>query len=487
MQPNCVISLVFSCFLFLVQTQSFAASTSLPGFSSDSLSGSLFRPPLNSLSNSLPRSPVSQRDNANQFGNVSRSSNSGQFGGPSSSSNVNPTIAKQTQLISLDFQNIGVRDLLRLLANFSQQNIVISERIMGKMSIKLHHVTWREALEVVLRMQGLQQQEENSTLFIVPNGDVEKYAKYPNAQSSLSASSIPSVLALKHTQAEDIAAILARQNALLANGNVSVDKQDNSLLISAATTPQMAALQQVAHTLDVPTKQVVIEGQIVVADDKVVDELGLKFGTVISNDSNTNGSGVTAAGGVSMDLPSLSLSPGHFGMTIAKLGDGALLNMELAALESVGHVKIISSPKIITGNNQAAYIESGQEIPYQEKTSSGATNVAFKKAVLSLKVTPSIISQDKVILNLHLNQDKVSDIAVNGVPAIQTQQMQTQVTLKSGETVILGGIYEYTTIENNVRVPLLGAIPVLGYLFRSKHLETTRKELLILITPQIYS
>lgn len=395
-----------------------------------------------------------------------------------------PTLSAMNGRISLDFQNINVRDLLHFIASFAQRNIIISEQITGKMSIKLRDVTWQEALATILKLRGLMQQEENSIIIIAPAGDMEKMNKnYLQAQKQFSSPQLdaPVLFSFKNSRAEDIAATIAKQNNLIANSSISVDKQHNTLLVSASASQQLAAIHGVANTLDTPTRQVIIEGQIVLADDKVTDELGLKFGTVASGKSKDD----PKSGGVSMDLPLAALSPGHFGMTIAKLGAGVALNMELAALETLGHAKIISQPKLVVANNQPASIESGQEIPYQEKTEAGATSVAFKKAVLSLHATPTIISSDALILNLHLNQDKVSDITVNGVPAIETQQIKTQVTLHSGETVVLGGIYEYATIESVTKIPVLSAIPIFGQLFRNKHAEITRKELLILVTPQI--
>jgi len=400
---------------------------------------------------------------------------------------LNDYLDRRTRSISLDFQFINTRDLLQILADLAQKNIIVSEQVTGRMSIKLHHITWQEAFDVVLKMRGLSKQEENSVIFIAPSADIEKYVKQQiQAQAQTQAQQVqtatPTTFAFKHAVAEDISNIIAKQNNLVANSNISVDKQNNTILVNASM-PQLNAIQKVTKNLDIPAKQVLIEGQIVIADDKVIDELGLTFSSVATK----RDSGTAKVSNMTMDLPldAITSSPGHVGFAIAKLGRGVLLNMELAALEQVGHARIISSPKLITINNQTAYIESGQELPYQEKTISGATNIAFKKAVLSLKATPMVISVDKVILNLSLNQDKVSDITVNGVPAIQTQQMQTQVALTNGETVVLGGIYEYATIENNTNVPVLSAIPIIGNLFRSKHREVTRKELLIFVTPRI--
>lgn len=381
--------------------------------------------------------------------------------------------------LSLDFQDIATRDLLRLLAKSAHKNIVISDKVTSKISINIQHTSWREALNLVLSMQGLKKLETPSIIFIAPASEIEAYNRQPMQT--------PAFIGLQNSTAKDVADVLATQRNMFGNSDISIDKHNNRLLINASM-PQLNNMQTIVDKLDVPTKQVFIEAKIVNADDKVVKELGLKFSTArASLAGGDGGKGAQTGGGsgVSMDLPFAVTNPGHFGMAIASLGNGIILNMELAALESEGHIKILSNPKLITANGQTAYIESGQEIPYQEATSGGATNVAFKKAVLSLKAIPQIISNKKLSLHLQLNQDKVSEITVNGVPAIQTQQIQTQVTLHSGETVVLGGIYEYSTIENKVKIPVLGAIPLLGNLFKSKKFETSRHELLIFVTPRV--
>lgn len=378
--------------------------------------------------------------------------------------------------LSLDFQNIATRDLLLLLTKTAHKNIVISDKVNSRISITLHKTSWREALNLILNMQGLKKIETASTIFIALASEIDVYNKQP-VQT-------PTFINLQNSSAKDVADVLATQRNMFSNSDISIDKHNNRLLINASI-PQLNNVHTIVDKLDVPAKQVMIEAKIVNADDKVVKELGLKFGTAKAGAHGGEGNSTQDSGGVSVDLPFELTNPGHFGVAIASLSKGTVLNMELAALESEGHIKILSSPKLITTNGQTAYIESGQEIPYQEATSGGATNVAFKKAVLSLKAIPQIISNKKLSLQLQLNQDKVSDIAVNGVPAIQTQQIQTQVSMHSGETVVLGGIYEYATIENKIKIPVLGAIPLLGNLFKSKKLETSRRELLIFITPNI--
>ena len=211
------------------------------------------------------------------------------------------------------------------------------------------------------------------------------------------------------------------------------------------------------------------------------EELGLQFGRSSSN-SSTN-----AGDNLHMDMPMSIDNVGHFTIAIARLGRGNLLDLEISALEQNGHAKTLSNPQLVTANRQAASIESGQEVPYQESTSSGATNTAFKKAVLSLQVTPEITPENKVLLNLEVNQDKVDALTVNGVPAINTQKVKSQVLLNNGETIVLGGIYEESKKQTDQRVPFWHAIPVVGKLFANHQTNVERTELLIFVTPKMMS
>jgi type IV pilus assembly protein PilQ len=380
----------------------------------------------------------------------------------------------QDKLLSLNFHAIAVRDLLQLLTANSGKNVIISDKVSGRISLNLQHVGWQEALNMVLSMQGLVKQETNNTLMITVAGAGE------NATMQLPQPT--SIFHLHYSQAEDIINLLGKQkNLLSATGSVSADVRTNSILIQDVPM-RLSAVWQFLKTVDVPIQQLLIEGRIVSVDSNYTHELGLKFGSLAASTSDDHGG---KKDGISMDLPAAASDPGHFNIALAKLGNGAILDMTLSALESEGHANIISSPKLLTANNKAAYIESGQEIPYQEKTSSGATSVAFKKAVLSLKVTPEIINRNKILLHLQLNQDKLSSLTVEGVPAIQTQEIKTDVEVNDRQTLILGGIYEFSQTDNITKVPLLGDIPVLGKLFQNKQISTQRKELLIFVSPKM--
>lgn len=397
--------------------------------------------------------------------------------------NNSPTILPITQnnenFIDLDLQNINIQTLLKMFADFTHKNIVVSDKIQGKTNIKFQHITWQDALTSILNTQNLVKSETANVIFIAPREDIEKYKQ----QNELTTPA--TILKLQNTSASNIADILSKQTQFVDEKNLGIDYENNRLIVKASSE-QADIINNLTQHLDLPTKQIMLEGWIINADDKVTKELGLKFATTQEqNNANTNSN--SNSNELATEQPLSINQTGEFLYSLAKLGNNTILNMELSALENAGHIKVLSNPKLITANNQPAYIESGEEIPYQEKTSRGATNIAFKKAVLSLKATPNIISNNKIILNLQLNQDKVSDISVNGVPAIQTQQMQTQVNVNNGETIVLGGIYEYSTIENTSKIPILSEIPLLGYAFKHKYYETTKRELLIFITPKIIS
>lgn len=377
--------------------------------------------------------------------------------------------------LSLDFDSISTKKILQILAKDAHKNIVISDKVTGKVSVKLDKVTWREALDIILNVQGLIKHESANYIYIAPISDDTNFAKSQFASL---------ILKLNYAKADELIKLLQNQHDLISNlANINADIRTNSILIREAPD-KIPALKNIIKRIDVPMKQVLIEGRIVTIDDNYTQELGIKYSTASDNKPNNKRKNDDANNNnnVQMDLPFSVNDPGHFGLAVAKIGEGVLLDMELAALEDTGHARIISKPELLTANLKPAYIESGQEIPYQEKTSSGATSVEFKKAVLSLKVTPEIISADKINLTLQMNQDKVSSINVNGVPAIQTQQIQTDVEVANNQTIVLGGIYEQVHSSNKTRIPFLGAIPILGNIFSYKETQNNRKELLIFVT-----
>ncbi len=283
---------------------------------------------------------------------------------------------------------------------------------------------------------------------------------------------------IHYANAKDIVKFIANKNLglLSAQGHISADARTNSIWLSDFSR-NTTKIKRLIKKLDAPVKQILIKARIVNVDNAFVKDLGVIFKTHTDDTKSTDK--------LAMDLPIQTQDIGEFTIPIAKLGDLGLLDLQLNALEKEGHAKLISSPELMTLNRKAAVIESGQEVPYQQQTGEGNTTVAFKKAVLRLKVIPQIMPNHRVLLNLAVNQDKVGTLTVNGVPAIRTQRLNTQVLVKNGQTIVLGGIFETVNSQQEEGVPLLRKIPLLGVLFRRRTRVSERKELLIFVTPMI--
>lgn len=420
----------------------------------------------------------------------------------SAASTAAPIDSKQR--ISLDFQDVKVRTVLQLLAQFKGLNIIVSDAVQGSMTLHLANVPWAQALNVILQSQGLGQQEMGNVLLIAPAPVLAAHEKQQlQAQQQLEelAPLQAELIPMNYAKAADIVTLLqqnkAGQSLLSSRGSVNADTRTNTVWVQD-TPDKVVAIQQLLKQLDVPVKQVLIAARIVNIDSNFEQELGVRFGlTTIPHLSGTlEGANATANGAnsgdiplaqrLNVDLPAVSAGAGTIGLALAKLGHGILLDLELSALESEGGGQVISSPRLITADQQAALIESGEEIPFQQQASSGATNVAFKKAVLSLSVTPQITPNNKIVLTLKVNQDRANfNRLVLGVPPIDTRQIETQVLVDNDQTVVLGGIYETENSKKVDRIPLLGSLPVVGALFRHTSQSNKKSELLIFITPHI--
>jgi type IV pilus assembly protein PilQ len=312
------------------------------------------------------------------------------------------------------------------------------------------------------------------------------------------------LIQINYGKAAGIEALLrgSGQSVLSNRGTVSVDERTNTLWVQD-TLEKLAEIKRLVKRLDIPVRQVLIEAKIVNIDEKYAKELGIRWGVSIPQDSisgTLEGAGelandttinkVNVAKRLNIDLPAVGVGAAggaaSIGVALAKLGKGVLLDLELSALQTTGDAKIIASPRLITANQKDAIIESGEEIPYQEAASSGATAVTFKKAVLSLKVTPQITPDNRVILSLKVNQDKPGPDAGLGVPSIDTREIQTQVLVNDGQTIVLGGIFQKAISNTIERVPFLSDIPVIGHLLFQHTVRATRQtELLIFVTPKI--
>jgi type IV pilus assembly protein PilQ len=412
--------------------------------------------------------------------------------------------------LSLNFQNISVRAVLQLLGDFTGINIVASDTVKGDMTLRLNDVPWDEALAIILKTQGLGKKQVGNVLMIAPTEELASREK-ASLESQKQVEELEflktELMRLNYAKAADVAALLKDQSTSLLSprGNVSVDERTNTLIVKD-TTSTLVAVRQLIDKLDIPVRQVLIEARIVNVDTTYEEDLGIRWGITKPNAVSGTISGanqiqqnviqgnpplenVDFPSRLNVNLPASVVGVDQtpsVGIALANLGHGYLLDLELSAIENEGGGELISSPRLVTANQHPAYIESGEEIPYQEATSSGATSVEFKKAVLSLRVTPQITPDNKIIMDLKVNQDRRSlQPEVLGVPAIDTRQIETNVLVDNGETIVLGGIYEETKRHNVQRVPFLGDIPLLGALFRNSGQSDEKKELLIFITPKI--
>ncbi|WP_412755815.1 type IV pilus secretin PilQ [Legionella bozemanae] len=408
--------------------------------------------------------------------------------------------------ISLNFQNISIRAVLQLLADFTGINIVVSDKVQGNITLRLNNIPWDQALDIILTTQGLVKRQTGNVMLIDYKASFDKMeAEELKTQRAIQKLEPvrSELIQINYAKATDLAILIKdKQNSLLSEkGRVSVDTRTNTIWIQDSGT-RINEVRELIKQLDVPVKQVLIEARIVEVTKDFAQDLGIRWG--VSKPTHLSGTlaganqltqGVAPANVVpftdrlNLDLvaaPVMGATPASIGIALAQLGDNILLDLELSALESEGLAELISSPRLITANQQSAVIDSGQEIPYQEATSSGATAVAFKKAVLSLKVTPQITPDSKILMELKINQDTaLPNLTFNGVPAIATKEIQTNVLVSNGQTIVLGGIYQQDKSKTITRVPFLGQLPVVGNLFKNTQIALKNDELLIFITPKI--
>nr|WP_321268931.1 type IV pilus secretin PilQ family protein [uncultured Tolumonas sp.] len=405
--------------------------------------------------------------------------------------------------ISLNFQDVPVRTVLQLIADFNKLNLVTTDSVGGNITLRLDGVPWEQALDTVLKVKGLDKRLDNNILLVAPAAEIATQEKQQLENKQKVADLAPLVteyVQINYAKAPDMAKLLAddKTRLLSPRGAVSVDERTNTLLVKD-TADVIDHIKDMIKVLDVAVKQVVIEARMVTVTDGVDDALGIRWGATANNSSNNSNISGTLEG-LNSDITDSNLNvnlaaapstgtAASIAFQVAKLSDGSLLDLELSALENENKAEIISSPRVTTANQKEALIEQGYEIPYNESASSGATTVAFKKAVLSLKVTPQITPDNNVILDLHVTQDDIyKDVSTgNGgtAVALSTQAINTQVLVKNGETLVLGGIYNRSIKKTVSKVPVLGDIPGIGILFRNTTNANTKKELLIFVTPKI--
>ncbi len=408
--------------------------------------------------------------------------------------------------LSLNFQDIEVRAVLQLIADFNGFNLVASDTVTGRVTLRLKNVPWDQAMDLILKTKGLGMRKSGNVIMVAPQEEIASREKLElESQKQLQELSPlkTEFVHVNYAKAQALADLMkTKTNKLLTpRGNVSVDERTNTLLVQD-TAEALGDLRRVVEALDIPVRQVLIESRIVVANDDFSKDIGVQFGYSQSNAGKTGftsqiGGGIPgsitypkttafAASGTQenylVDLP-VTNPAGAMNWAIGKIGSN-LLQLQLSALQTEGRGEVIASPQVITANQKEALIETGTEIPYQEASSSGATSVSFKKAVLALKVTPHVTPDDRVIMDLKVNRDSVGTV-FNGVPSIDTNEVDTQVLIDNGETVVLGGIYQSEHTVTKTLVPFFGELPYVGNLFKNNAIKATKKELLIFVTPKI--
>ncbi len=411
--------------------------------------------------------------------------------------------------LSLNFQNIEVRAVLQLIADFTGLNIVASDTVSGNITLRLKNVPWDHALDIILKTRGLGKRQTGNVVLVAPNEEISAREKQElEAQQQLEelAPLVTRFVRINYAKAADISTLLKsgeKTSILSERGQVTVDDRTNTLMI-LDTNEKIDEIVKLVEQLDVPIRQVMIEARIVIASDGFSRSLGVQTGVSNISQSGTNAyvtsgsttgtdTSVTAinagaaafpalADRLNVNLPTTN-SAGKIALAILG-GSDYLVDLELSAMQQEGIGELVSNPRVITSNQKTATIEQGVEIPYQTVSSSG-TQVEFKKAVLSLSVTPQITPDNRVVMDLSVTKDNVSSIVNGGIPAIDTRQIKTQVLVNNGDTVVLGGIYENEKINSVDKVPLLGDIPFIGALFRRTVKTDNKSELLIFVTPKI--
>lgn len=414
--------------------------------------------------------------------------------------------------LSLNFQDIEVRSVLQLIADFTDLNLVASDTVSGRITLRLKNVPWDQALELILKTKGLDQRQVGNVLLVAPAAEIaarEKLELENQKQISELAPLHTEFIQVRYASATQLFELFNNaagneQSVLSERGSVIVDERTNAIILTD-TADRLQEFRKVINQLDIPVRQVLIEARIVTASDDFSEDLGIRWGFAdLKQQSSTRfrkaGGSLTtledlqdiiAGGGVGditspehmvVDLGVAKEGASSFGVGLT--GAGYLLDLELSALAADGHAEVVARPKVITADKNPALIESGTEIPYQEATSSGATSTSFKDATLALEVTPQITPDDRIIMELNVKQDTVGAV-FNGVPSIDTNQIETQVLVDNGQTVVLGGIFTTDKQYSTTKTPFLGDLPYAGRLFRRTEERDNKTELLIFITPRI--
>lgn len=406
--------------------------------------------------------------------------------------------------LSLNFQDIEVRAVLQLIADFTGLNLVASDTVQGNITLRLQSVPWDQALDLVLKTKGLDKRKVGNVLLVAPADEIaarERQELELQKQLENLAPLRRDLLQVNYARAADIArlfqSVTGTEEKAGERGSITVDERTNNI-IAYQTQERLDELRRMVIQLDVPVRQVMIEARIVEANIDYDKSLGVRWGGSVQNRGNWNASGVQggAKGSSTIGTPGSSGSNSPFvdlgvtantsGLGIAYITDSVLLDLELTAMEKAGNGEIVSQPKVVTSDKETARILKGTEIPYQEASSSGATSVSFKEASLSLEVTPQITPDNRIIMDVKVTKDEPDYLnKVQDVPPIKKNEVNAKVLVTDGETIVIGGVFSNTQSKVVDKVPFLGDVPYLGRLFRRDVVSEKKSELLVFLTPRI--
>ncbi len=397
--------------------------------------------------------------------------------------------------LSLNFQDIPVRSVLQLIADFTDLNLVASDTVGGRITLRLQNVPWDQALDLILRTKGLDKRQVGNVLLVAPAQEIaarERLELENQRQISELAPLRTEFIQVRYANAQQLFSLFEGQGpgVLSERGTEIIDERTNSIILTD-TAERLESFRQVIAQLDIPVRQVLIEARIVTANANYSRDLGIRWGIggsarTPSNTTLNFGSGLGGTGRMNVDL-GVGSPTGAFG--IGFIADDYVLDVALGAMAAEGNAEVISRPKVITSDKQMARIESGSEIPYEEAAASGATSISFKRAVLGLEVTPQITPDDRIIMQLRVNQDSVAGTVPTReggeIPFLETNIIDTQVLVDNGQTIVLGGVFQGERSYSVSKVPVLGDLPMVGAAFRRTSESETKSELLIFITPKI--
>ncbi|MBB1487934.1 type IV pilus secretin PilQ [Oceanospirillum sediminis] len=397
--------------------------------------------------------------------------------------------------MTLNFQKVDIRAAIRLVTENTGLNLVISDQVKGHITLYLEQVSWKKALALILQSQSLTYQKDGNILLITLEEEIirQEHSELKHKAEREKLEALQSeYIDIHYAKASDLATLLRasdQQTSILSDrGQVRSDNRTNTLMIKD-TPAVLQEVRELVSILDRPVQQVLIEARVVTSRTNISDELGIRWGG-ISNAHPDSSSLKLANGPLSVDLGVkgsgyMNYSPIAGRLALGYTSSDILVDLELAALASEGKSEIISQPKIIATNKKKALIKSGKQIAYQEESSSGGTKTAFKDALLLLEVTPQITPDHRIIMDLRINQDNPGSQEFSGVPSIDTNGLETQVVIRDGQTIVLGGIYSSSSFYQNFSVPVLGDLPLLGNLFRHSEKSQEKVELLVFITPRL--